>query len=403
MLIVYATPYFTESAKRFLSALVAQPEVRVALVAGESMDGLSPTLRAGIVDFEQIEDPLATDQIGAAVARIGDAQGSVARLLGIAEQLQVQLGEIRERLDLPGMRREQAIRFRDKTKMKDALRAAGIPVARHRQVDTTADALRFAEEVGYPVIAKPPAGAAAQSTFRAADETALREALGPASLAAGGVVLLEEMVRGREHSFDAFVKDGRVVFYSISDYHPSCLEVVENPWIQWVVVLPRDYRQDDIAEVGERALRALGLENGMCHLEWFRRKDGSITVSEVGARPPGAQIPRMIGHAHEVDCIGAWARLMTFDAFEPFPERKHAVGAAYLRGQGEGRVRAVHGIEQIQREVGDLVVEASLPTPGWAKGASYEGEGFIIARHPDTAVLEQVLRHIVSTVRVELG
>ena len=36
------------------------------------------------------------------------------------------------------------------------------------------------------------------------------------------------------------------------------------------------------------ALRALGLETGLTHMEWFRRADGSPIVSEVGARPPGA-------------------------------------------------------------------------------------------------------------------
>lgn len=404
MLVAFVTPYFTDSARLFLRSLVSRPGVRIALVAGESTAILPPELERAVACFEQVDDPLDTEQIGMALERIQRSHGPFARLLGIAEQLQVQLGELRDRLHLPGMGADAALRFRDKTRMKDVLRAEGIPVARHRQVETAADAVRFADDVGYPIIVKPPAGAAAQSTFRAGDEAVLREALGPASIAAGGVVLLEEMVTGEEHSFDAFVKDGRVVFYSTSNYHPSCLEVMENPWIQWVVVLPREHHAPDIEAIGERTLAALGLRDGMCHLEWFRRKkDDSVVVSEVGARPPGAQIPVMIGRAHEIDVIDAWSDLMMFDRFEPFPERKFAVGAAYLRGQGEGSVRAVHGIEQIHRDLGDLVTDARLPEPGWGKGKSYEGEGFIIVRHPDTAVVEQALRHVVSTVRVELG
>lgn len=403
MLVTYVTPYFTESAKLFLRALLAQPEARIAVAAGEDIDRLPIELRCAIAHFERVDDPLSTDDIGTAIDRIAAASGPVARILGIAEQLQVQLGSLRDRLDLPGMRAEQAIGFRDKTRMKDVLRTAGVPVARHRQVDTTSDALRFAGEVGYPLIVKPPAGAAAQSTFRAGDEASLRLALGPASRAAGGVALLEEMVTGQEHSFDAFVQGGRVVFYSTSTYHPSCLEVMENPWMQWVVILPREHRVDDIAAIGTRALQALGLSDGMCHLEWFRRKDGSVVVSEVGARPPGAQIPVMIGRAHEVDCIEAWAKLMLFDSFEPFPDRKFAVGAAYLRGQGEGRVRAVRGLDAIHRDLGDIITDARVPPIGHGKGTSYEGEGFIIVRHSDTTVVEDALRHIVSTVRVELG
>ena len=66
-------------------------------------------------------------------------------------------------------------------------------------------------------------------------------------------------------------------------------------------------------------------------------------------------------------------------------------------------MRAVHGIEQSRRAVGHLVVDARLPEPGWAKSKSYEGEGYIILRHPDTSVVEEALHHVVSTVRVELG
>jgi hypothetical protein len=250
---------------------------------------------------------------------------------------------------------------------------------------------------------KPPAGAASQSTFRADDEAALRRALGPASMAGGGSVLLEEFVTGEEHSFDAFVRGGKVLWYSVSDYHPTPLEVVENPWIQWCVVLRREYEEAAVAELGQRTLSVLGLDTGMCHGEWFRRKDGSLVLSEIAARPGGAQISRLISRAHDVDCVGAWARLMLTGEFEPFPPRKYATGCAFLRGQGEGRVRGVHGYERVRAEFGDLITDERLPQVNQEKALSYEGEGFVCVRHPDTQVVRDALRHLISNVRVELG
>jgi hypothetical protein len=88
--------------------------------------------------------------------------------------------------------------------------------------------------------------------------------------------------------------------------------------------------------------------------------------------------------------------------FDP-PERRWAAGAAYLRGQGNGRVVAVHGLDQAQRELGELVVEAHLPEPGQPPADSYEGEGYVLLRHPETAVVERALARLVSLVRVELG
>ena len=46
-------------------------------------------------------------------------------------------------------------------------------------------------------------------------------------------------------------------------YLPTPLEVLENPWIQWCVLLPRDIsgpEYDGIREIGTRAVQALGLE-----------------------------------------------------------------------------------------------------------------------------------------------
>jgi len=35
--------------------------------------------------------------------------------------------------------------------------------------------------------------------------------------------------------------------------------------------------------------------------------------------------------------------------------------------------------------------------------ASYEGDGYVIVRHPDTAVVTDALRRLVTGVRVEIG
>jgi hypothetical protein len=146
------------------------------------------------------------------------------------------------------------------------------------------------------------------------------------------------------------------------------------------------------------------METGLTHMEWFRRPDGSIAISEVAARPPGAQLMTIVSRAHDFDFVAAWARLMVFGDFAA-PPRKYSVGAAYLRGQGNGRgrVKAIHGLDQVQREIGSLVVDAKLPVAGQTPTGSYEGEGFVILRHPETVVVQRALQRLISLVRVELG
>ena len=44
-----------------------------------------------------------------------------------------------------------------------------------------------------------------------------------------------------------------------------------------------------------------------------------------------------------------------------------------------------------------------LPEIGQPPAATYEGDGYIILRHPETAVVERAIRRVVELVHVELG
>ena len=66
-------------------------------------------------------------------------------------------------------------------------------------------------------------------------------------------------------------------------------------------------------------------------------------------------------------------------------------------------MRRVAGIEEIANDLGPLCVEWRLPRAGQAQSASYEGEGYIIVRHPRTEVVEEALGRIITRLRVELA
>jgi len=84
------------------------------------------------------------------------------------------------------------------------------------------------------------------------------------------------------------------------------------------------------------------------------------------------------------------------------PVQRSGTFLARPRGQGRGRVRAVHGVDELQQEIGHLVVEARLPEPGQPASSGYEGEGYIIVRDPDTEVVRDALRRIINRIRIEL-
>ena len=401
----FVAPYLLEATARFVLAAAELPDVRLGLVTCEPADRLSPDLRRALSGHWRVEDAVDPRQIATGVVGLGQQMGRVERLVGALEQLQVPLAQVRESLGIEGMDVRTAVNVRDKSQMKETLQAAGVPCARHALVRSPGEALAFAEEVGFPLVAKPPAGAGAQSTYRLDDQGMLRGWLAAVRLGSGEPALLEEFLTGEEHTFDSVSVGGRTVWASLADYSPPPLEVLRNPWIQWTVLLPRDVSgpaYDGIHHWGPLALRALGVQDALTHMEWFRRPDGSVAISEVAARPPGAQLTSMHGYAHDFDLYRAWAELVVLGTFSP-PERRFAAGTAYLRGMGHGRVRAVHGVDAVQQQIGHLVVEASLPRPGQPAGSDYLGEGYVIVRDADTEVVADALQRIVRGIRVELA
>ncbi len=403
--VIFVAPRLSDNAARMVEAIGSLPGVQLGVISTDWLEHVSASTRDVIVQHWRVDDVLDVVQLRQAVEQVALQIGGVEKLIGAYEQLQVPLAEVREAMGIPGLPVEAALNFRDKSRMKDVLRANHLPCARHALVEKFVDAIAFAGRVGFPLVLKPQAGAGAQSTYRVDDAQSLTEALELTRPSSANPVIVEEFITGSEHSFETISIDGKAVWHSLTHYHPTPLEVIRNPWIQWIVVLPREVDHpmyDDIRESGVKALEALGQTTGLSHMEWFRRIDGSLAISEVAARPPGAQITTLISRANDVDFVSAWANLMVYGEFIA-PERKYAVGAAFLRGQGSGVVRHISGIDRVHEELGHLVCDVKLPEIGHGPAATYEGDGFIILRHPETAVVERAVRRVVELVHVELG
>ncbi len=398
--VVFVAPFAADVSMRFLRA--------AAQLEGITLLGVCHTLPSGadgklFVDAARVENPLDTGELIAAVGKLQAKYGPIDRLVGILEGMQVQLAEVREHFGIAGTRPEVARRFRDKAEMKRVLADAGLPVARNALLRSAQEARAFAELVGFPLVLKPPAGMGSKSTFRMRSFAELDAAIAGLRVGEHNPVLAEEFLQGREFSFETITVNDEPKLHSISHYMPTCLEAVENPWVQWCCVLPKDIagsEYDGIKDIGRRAIKALGLTEGMTHMEWFQRADGSLAIGEIAMRPPGANISIMMGHAYNDSIYLAWNQAVIEQRFEGSWERKYAVGTAFLRGMGHGRVAGVNGIGEVHRQLGPSVCEAKLPTIGAFKNDSYEGDGYIVVKDPNTEVVKQMLKTIVDTVRV---
>jgi len=340
----------------------------------------SESLKAAqaIRGLHNVEVFLATD--------LTDEHGPLDRIVTAQETLLEAVALANEARGLPGLSVAAVRRTLDKSQLKYTLQQAGINTP------------RFGREIGFPMVLKSRSGSGALATFLVKSEDDLKRVVQEGDLAD---FLAEEYIEGQELCVDTITIADEPRFHSICCYQPSILKAVEHPETQWSCVMPRDMQPyQKFIEQGLNAIRALKVGNAMTHMEGFIDSTGRPWFTDATLRPAGARIAPMLAHAYDIDPYRAWARVAIDGCFDGPWERKYAVGTIFLRGVGSGVVEEVAGLESVEREFGDLLMEVRPPKRGTPKSVSYTGDGFITIRHPETHVVQQALSSIAERIRI---
>ena len=294
---------------------------------------------------------------------------------------------LREALGLPGQDVAQATLFRDKDAMKQAVAAAGIRTPKHRRATTAAECQWAAEQIGFPVIVKPIAGAGSADTFRVNSRLEL-----DAVLARAGQMRelnVEEFIDAVEYTFDTICIDGKMAFWNICLYRPRPLTARQEEWISPQTVVLRDVEADHLAggrEMGRAALKALGFKTGFTHMEWYRTAQGETIFGEIAARPPGARTVDAMNYASDIDLFTGWAEAVLHGRFSAKLDRKYNSAIIFKRARGTGLIRYIEGLERLQARFGPHIAAVELLPVGAARRnwiLTLVSDGFLVVRHPD--------------------
>jgi len=339
--------------------------------------------------------PSSVEDLIATAIKLRDERGSLERIVTAQETLLETVAIENESLGLPGLSVAAVRRALDKSQLKATLQAASIDTPRYQLVQNLEEARAFARKIGFPIVLKSPAGSGALATFLILSETDLNNAT------ALGSFLAEQYISGQELCIDTITIDSEPQFHSICCYQPSILAAVEQPDTQWSCVMPRDLSPfNDFIDQGLKAIRALNVGNAMTHMEGFIDARGDAWFTDATLRPAGARIAPMLAFAYDIDPYRAWASVAVDGRFDGPWERKYAVGTIFLRGSGDGTVESVQGIDAIERELGEMLMEVRAPRIGAAKSATYTGDGFITLRHRETEIVQDALRRIAEVVKI---
>jgi biotin carboxylase len=287
------------------------------------------------------------------------------------------------RLGLPFSPPSAVFAAKNKFLSRQKFKAQGLPTPRYELFQQAMGAAR------YPCVLKPLGLSGSRGVIRANDAQEFAAAFARIkAVAAEPNVLVEDFIPGHEYAVEGLVTQGRLQVLALFD-KPDPLD---GPYFEETIYVTVP-EQAAISEAAQRAVKALGLNDGPVHAE-MRVNDQGVWILEVAARPIGglcSRVLRFSGGASLEELIlrHAIGRDVSQFALEP---GAHAVmmipiprAGVYQGVDGVEEARGVAGIE-------DVVVTAKqgqemLPLP---EGASYLG--FIFARAETAGRAVEALR-----------
>ena len=392
MRVVFIAPVYPPEMLQYTRGL-AEVGAEVYGVGDSPREALPDVVRPYLHDYLQVPRILAEDDVMNRVTEWMRGK-SVDRVVSNWEPTVILAARLRERWGMPGMSVDAVRGFRDKQLMKERVRAAGLRVPKSRRVKSEAEMRAAAEEIGYPLVLKPIAGAGSADTYRVNDAKELDETI--PKMRGVTEASCEEYIRGEEFTFDTVCIGGKPAFENVAAYLPKPLEARSEEWISPVIITVRDLAQKKLApglELGRKVLSALGMGDGFTHMEWFLTPSGEAIFGEIGCRPGGAHLVDQMNYTCDIDLFREWARVVCFGRFEEPTVRKYNAAIIFKRAKGQGRITRIEGLVDFMRRYGEHVVEEQLLRPGthrrdWKQ--TLISDGHILLRHPDWDVANRM-------------
>lgn len=336
---VFISPNFPTNYWMFCREL-KKNGLNVLGIGDQPYDELSQDLKDSLNEYYKVSNLENSDEVYRAIAFFIFKHGRIDWLESNNEYWLERDARLRTDFNITsGFQVSDIQRIKYKSKMKEFYTKAGIPVARYHMVDVLENALKFVEEVGYPIVAKPDNGVGASHTFKIENEKQLREFF--EQKWQDTIYIMEEFVHGEVNSYDAIIDSRGEPIFETGNVTPNSIMDIVNNQDNSIYYIVKDLPEDTRA-AGRATVKSFGVKSRFVHFEFFRLlqdqvglgKKGDIMALEVNMRPCGGFTPDMIDFAHSTDVYKIWADMIAFDR-STMPIGEHAYCAFAGRRDGK--------------------------------------------------------------------
>ncbi len=199
---------------------------------------------------------------------------------------------VAEKMVLPGIGYDCALKFTNKYRMRQLCKEGGIPVPEHYQASSLEEALRYTGQLGFPLIIKPVDNSGSRGVSKVNKpgelEFKFQNAL---SWSRSKSVILEEYFSGSEIVVEDFVSDGEVTNLVIGDRDYFS---IPDKFIPKYTLFPSLVSEDlkrKVLSIDASLIEYFGPKFGITHSEYLvDDKSGDVRLVETAIRGGGVFI-----------------------------------------------------------------------------------------------------------------
>ena len=303
---IFISPHFPSQYHRFCRQL-KEAGANALGIGDAPYESLAVDVRDALTEYYRVDR--MDDYVGLlrACGFFTHKYGKIDRIDSLNEHWLSTEAQLRDDFNVFGIRSCDIGMIRRKSEMKDQFRAAAVPVAAGRVVNSLDEALSLIAETGYPTVIKPNAGVGALDTCKITCQNDLEQFF--ARKAAGQEYIMEAFIAGAIFSFDGLCdKQGEPIFSTAHVFSQGIMETVNDA--RHIAYYSLRDIPPALEAAGRRCLKAFKVRERFFHIEFFRTGADDFTALEVNMRPPGGFTTDMFNYACDIDIYRIWAELV---------------------------------------------------------------------------------------------
>ncbi|MEP6944743.1 MAG: ATP-grasp domain-containing protein [Acidobacteriota bacterium] len=268
-----------------------------------------------IADVRSVDDDAGVMDYVRAVTNVAGSH-PIDRIVGLDEFDVLNAALAREHLDLPGMSRSFALRFRDKFTMRMLAHQKGIPCPQFIGAFNAEEISDYLSNVPGPWVIKPRHEVSAfgiRKCETAEEAWAVLTDLDQRNNWRDhpSQFLIEQFIEGKVFHVDSVVQKGKVAACGVSQYGTTPFNVSHYGGVFTSSIVPYGTKERKVLEkLNEDLLTAFEYDRGVSHAEFLQSDaDGKFYLLEVACRVGGAYIANVLEHACNFNLWREWAKL----------------------------------------------------------------------------------------------